>query len=223
MPDKPWRSGVVLMCSVDELRPAPCVSRLRTDQGGKGDDVGRLIYSVIASLDGYVEDTAGAVEWAAPDEEVHAFLNELERPVGTYLYGRRMYETMVFWESPPHLAERSPAVQDFAKIWQSAEKIVYSRTLPSVTRAKTRIERAFDPEAVRQLKAAADRDLTAGGAELAAQAIEAGLVDEFQLLIVPVLVGGGKRSFPDASALVELQLLDERRFHSGTVYLRYQL
>jgi dihydrofolate reductase len=183
--------------------------------------VAKLIYSVIASLDGYIEDEAGTFDWAAPDEEVHAFVNELERPVGTYLYGRRMYETMVFWDSPPNLADEPPVFQEFAKVWQSAEKIVYSRTLERVTSAKTRLEREFDTEAVRQLKAVADRDLTVGGAELAAQAIEARLVDEYQLFLVPVVVGGGKRSLPNVSVRVDLQLLDERRFRNGTVYLRY--
>jgi dihydrofolate reductase len=184
--------------------------------------VGKLIYAAIASLDGYVEDAAGRFEWAAPDEQVHAFVNELERPVGTYLYGRRMYETMVFWEDPPGLAEEPAVIRDFAGIWHSAEKIVYSRTLPAVQSAKTRIERDFDPEAVRKLKAAADRDLTIGGPELAAPAIRAGLVDEVQLLLVPVLVGAGKRALPDPGVLVDLQLLAERRFDNGTVYLRYR-
>ncbi len=184
--------------------------------------MGKLIYSVIASLDGYIEDEGGTFEWAAPDEEVHAFVNDLERSVGTYLYGRRMYETMVFWDSPPNLADEPPVFQDFAEIWQSAEKIVYSRTLQMVTSPKTRIERAFDAEAVRQLKAAADRDLAVGGAELAAQAIEAGLVDEYQLFLVSVVVGGGKRFLPNAGVRLELKLLDERRFRNGTVYLRYR-
>jgi dihydrofolate reductase len=176
---------------------------------------------VISSLDGYIEDPEGKFDWAEPDEEVHAFVNDLERPVGTYLYGRRMYETMRFWESPPDLAEQPPFVQDFAAIWQSADKIVYSRTLRAVAGAKTRIERAFDPEAVRLLKEAADRDLTVGGPELAAQAIEARLVDEYQLFLAPVLVGGGKRAFPH-NHRVSLELLDERRFLSGVVYLRYR-
>jgi len=183
----------------------------------------RLIYSVIASLDGYVADDDGRFDWAEPDAEVHAFVNDLERPVGTYLYGRRMYETMVFWESPPDLAEQPSFVRDFAKIWQSADKIVYSNTLQAVTSAKTRIERAFDPEAVRQMKAKAGRDLTVGGPDLAAQAIEAGLVDEYRLFVVPVVVGGGKRSLPDNSVRVNLELLDERRFRNGTVYLRYRI
>jgi dihydrofolate reductase len=180
-----------------------------------------LIYSAIASLDGYVEDAEGKFDWAAPDEEVHAFVNDLERPVGTYLYGRRMYETMVFWDSPPDLAEQPPFVQDFAEIWQGADKIVYSRTLQTATSARTRIEREFDPGAVRQLKATAGRDLTIGGPELAARAIGSGLVDEYHLFLVPVVVGGGKRSLPDGSVRVSLELLGERRFRNGTVYLRY--
>src|SRR5436190_5013898 len=183
----------------------------------------RLIYSVIASLDGYVADDDGRFDWADPDADVHASVNDLERPVGTYLYGRRMYETMVFWESPPDLAEQPSFVQDFAKIWRSADKIVYSNTLQAVTSAKTRIERNFDAEAVRQMKGAAGRDLTVGGPELAAQAIEAGLVDEYRLFLVPVVVGGGKRSLPDNSVRVNLELLDERRFRNGTVYLRYRI
>ena len=178
-----------------------------------------LRYTVIASLDGYVEDAEGAFDWAAPDEEVHAFVNDLERPVGTHLYGRRMYETMVFWESPPDLTA-PPHVRDFAEIWQAADKIVYSKALQTATSARTRIERDFDPEAVRQLKATASHDLTVGGPELAAQAIEAGLVDEYDLLLVPVIVGGGKRALPD-NVRVNLDLLDERRFRNGTVYLRY--
>jgi dihydrofolate reductase len=183
--------------------------------------VAKLIYSAIASLDGYVADADGRFDWAEPDEEVHSFVNELERPVGMYLYGRRMYETMVFWESPPDLADQPPFARDFAEIWQAADKIVYSRTLETVASARTRIEREFDPEAVRQLKAAVGRDLTVGGPELAAQAIWAGLVDEYQLFLVPVVVGGGKRSLPDNNVRVDLELLDERRFRSGTVYLHY--
>ena len=182
--------------------------------------MGKLIYSAIASLDGYIEDADGRFDWAAPDEEVHAFVNELERPVGTYLYGRRMYETMVFWESPPNLAEQPPVVRDFAQIWQAADKIVYSQTLQSVSSARTRIERAFNREAIRELKASAGRDISVGGAALAGQAIEAGLVDEYHLFLVPVVVGDGKRSLPDTR--VRLELLDERRFRNGTVYLRYR-
>ena len=181
----------------------------------------KLIYISIASLDGYIEDEDGKFDWAAPDEEVHRFVNDLARPVRTQLYGRRMYETMVFWERPPELAEQPPFVQDFAQIWQAADKIVYSKSLQTVSSARTRIERAFDPDAIRRLKATADHDVTVGGAELAAQAIEAGLVDEYHLFLVPVLVGAGKRSLPD-NVRVSLDLLDERRFRSGMVYLRYR-
>jgi dihydrofolate reductase len=183
--------------------------------------VAKLIYAAITSLDGYIEDADGKFDWSEPDEEVHAFVNDLERPVGTYLYGRRMYETMVFWESPPDLGEQPPVMQEFAEIWQAADKIVYSKTLQTVSSAKTRIERDFDPEAVRQLKATAGDDLTVGGSELAAQAIAAGLVDEYQLFLVPVVVGGGKRSLPD-NVRLNLELLDERRFGNGTVYLHYR-
>jgi len=151
---------------------------------------------------------------------VHAFANELERLVGTHLYGRRLYETMVFWESLPDRAEQPWFAQEFAEIWQRADKIVYSKTLQVATSARTRIERDFDPEAVRQLKATAADDLTVGGADLAAQAIGAGLVDEYHLFLVPVIVGGGKRSLPDG-VRVNLELLGERRFRNGTVYLHY--
>jgi dihydrofolate reductase len=185
--------------------------------------VAKLIYSAITSLDGYVEDAEGRFDWAAPDGEVHAFVNDLERPFGTYLYGRRMYETMAYWESPPDLGDQSPAVQDYAAIWQAADKIVYSKTLQAATTAKTRIERAFEPKAVRQLKETAARDLTVGGADLAGQAIEAGLVDEYHLFLAPVVVGGGKRSLPDRNVRVNLELLEERRFGDGTVYLHYRI
>jgi dihydrofolate reductase len=183
--------------------------------------VGKLIYSVIASLDGYVADEDGDFAWAAPDEEVHAFVNDLERPVGTYLYGRRMYETMRFWESPPRLDERPPFVQEFAGIWQAADKIVYSRTLETVSSARTRLERDFDPQAVRQMKATAGRDLTVGGPDLAGQALRAGLVDELHLFLAPVVVGAGTRALPTDLRL-NLELLDERRFGNGTVHLRYR-
>jgi dihydrofolate reductase len=181
----------------------------------------KLIYSAISSLDGYIEDETGSFDWAAPDEEVHAFVNDLERPVGTYLYGRRMYETMVFWETGHTLSDPSPAVRDFTRLWQAADKIVYSRTLAGVSSARTRLEREFDPEAVRRLKAAAERDISVGGPELAAQGMRAGLVDEWHLLLVPVVVGGGKRSLPRDVSL-RLELLDERRFGNGTVFLRYR-
>ena len=179
-----------------------------------------MIYSAIASLDGYVEDETGAFDWAAPDEEVHLFVNDLERPVGTYLYGRRMYETMVYWETAYDLADPSLAFQDFTDIWQAADKVVFSKTLAAVSSGRTRIERDFDPENIRRLKASADRDLGVGGAELAGQAIAAGLVDELQLLCVPVIVGGGKKWLP-RDVRVELELLDSRRFDSGVVFQRY--
>jgi dihydrofolate reductase len=181
----------------------------------------RLIYSAIVSLDGYVEDEDGKFDWAEPDEEVHAFVNDLERPVGTYLYGRRLYETMAGWETDPSLAAHSRVMGDFAAIWQAAQKIVYSRTLEAVSTARTRIEREFDPAAVRQEKEAVGRDLIVGGATLAAEAFRAGLVDELHLFLTPVLVGGGKHALPQNVDL-KLELLDERRFGSGTVFLRYR-
>jgi dihydrofolate reductase len=180
----------------------------------------KLIYSAITSLDGYIADEDGNFDWAAPDEEVHSFVNDLERPVGTYLYGRRMYQVMVPWETAHTFADQRPVMQDFAQIWQAADKVVYSRTLETVSSARTRIEPDFDPEAVRQMKAQADRDLTVGGPDLAAQAIKAGLVDEFQLFFVPIVVGGGNQALPDHVRL-KLELLDERRFGNGVVHLRY--
>jgi dihydrofolate reductase len=180
----------------------------------------KLIYPAIASLDGYVADENGNFDWAEPDEEVHTFLNDLERTVGTHLYGRRLYEVLVAWETVDARSDQPAYILDFAKIWQAAEKIVYTRTLETVSSARTRIEREFDPEAVRELKRTAERDLLVGGPELAAQAIRAGLVDEYHLFLAPVVVGGGKRSLPDG-VRVDLELLDERRFWSGFVYLRY--
>jgi dihydrofolate reductase len=181
----------------------------------------KLIYSVISSLDGYVADENGNFDWAAPDEEVHTFVNDLQRPVGTYLYGRRMYEVMVAWETAHTFADQRPVMLDFAELWQAADKVVYSRTLEEVSSARTQIERDFDPDAVRQMKASADRDITVGGPDLAAHAFRAGLIDEFQLLLTPIIVGGGKRALPD-KARVKLELLDERRFGNGVVYLRYR-
>jgi dihydrofolate reductase len=178
----------------------------------------QLIYSAISSLDGYIADQEGSFDWAEPDEEVHAFVNDLERPVGTYLYGRRMYDVMVAWES---LTDDQPEMHDFARIWRAADKVVYSRTLEAPSSARTRIERSFEPEAVRQLKASATRDISVGGAELAAQAFAAGLVDECHLFLAPVIVGGGTASLPD-HVRVDLELLDERRFGKGMVYLRYR-
>jgi dihydrofolate reductase len=182
----------------------------------------RLIYLAIASLDGYVEDEQGRFDWAAPDEEVHAFVNDLERPIGTYLYGRRMYETMVFWDTAATDAGSSAVIRDFAAIWQAAEKIVYSRTLQTVSSAKTRVEHGFDPDAIRRLKETSEADITIGGAELAGQAIAAGLVDECHLFLGPVIVGGGKRALPD-HIRAPLELLDERRFRRGVVHLHYRM
>ena len=177
----------------------------------------KLIYAAISSLDGYVADEAGTFDWAVPDEEVHGFVNDLEREVGTYLYGRRLYDVMAGWETA---ASESPLLRDFAEIWRAADKVVYSRTLPEVTSSKTRIERVFEPDAVRRMKEAAERDITVGGPSLAAQAIRAGLVDELHLFLTPILVGGGTPSLP-ADVRVKLELLDERRFGNGVVHLRY--
>jgi len=168
-----------------------------------------------------VADEDGNFDWSVPDEEVHTFVNDLERPVGTYLYGRRMYEVMVAWETVHTLADQPPFVQDFAGIWRAADKIVYSKTLQAVSSARTRIERDFDPEAVRQMKASAGRDITVGGPDLAAQALKAGLVDECHLLVTPIVVGGGKQFLPDDVRL-KLELLDERRFGNGVVHLHYR-
>jgi dihydrofolate reductase len=182
----------------------------------------KLIYSPITSLDGYVEDEEGNFDWAAPDDEVHAFVNDLERPIGTYLYGRRMYETMVFWETVSTGADQPAVSRDFAELWREAEKIVYSRTLQAASSARTRIERDFDPEAIRRLKETSGADITIGGAELAGQAIARGLVDECHLFLGPIVVGGGKRALPD-NIRAQLQLLDERRFRNGVVHLHYRI
>ena len=178
-----------------------------------------LIYSAIASLDGSIEDEQGRFEWAAPDEEVHAFVNDLERPVGTYLYGRRMYETMVYWETDD---DQAPVARDFGEIWRAAEKVVYTRTLPTVSSERTRIEREFDVATIRRLKESSASDISIGGPELAGQAIAEGLVDECHLLLAPVVVGGGKRAMP-IGVRAELELLEERRFGSGFVFLHYRL
>ena len=182
----------------------------------------KLSYSMIASLDGYVEDERGEFGWAEPDAEVHAFVNDLERPIGTHLYGRRMYEMMTFWEGEEAVEGQPPQMRDYAEIWRAAEKIVYSRTLEAPRTERTRIEREFDPEAVRRLKAEAESDLTIGGPELAAEALRAGLVDECHLFLVPFVVGSGKPAFREGLRL-DLELLDERRFGNGTLYLRYRV
>ena len=180
----------------------------------------KLIYSMITSLDGYVADAQGGFDWAVPDEEVHRFVNDEARSVGTYLFGRRMYELMLYWEDATALAGEPDFVLDFATIWRAADKIVYSRTLEQAASAKTRIEREFDPEAVRRLKARSERDILVAGPELAGQAIAAGLVDELRLYVAPAVTGGGKPALPHGVQL-GLELLDERRFAGGMAYLRY--
>lgn len=182
----------------------------------------KLVYSAIASLDGYVENRGGDFAWAAPDEEVHTFVNDLERPIGTYLYGRRMYETMIYWETVSTGADQAPVTRDFAEIWRAADKVVYSRTLDAISSARTRIERDLDPGGIQALKRASRADITIGGATLAGQAIAANLVDECHLFLSPIVVGGGKRALPDG-AHMRLDLLDERRFGGGVVYLRYRV
>ena len=181
----------------------------------------RLIYAALASLDGYTADRDGAFDWAAPDEEVHAFVNDLERGIGTYLYGRRMYETMRVWETMD-VADEPPAMRDYADVWRAADKVVYSSALDAPTTSRTHLVREFDPEEVRTLKARATADLGIGGPTLAASAIRAGLVDEIHLILSPVIVGGGTRALPDDVRL-ELELVDERRFSGGAVHLHYRV
>jgi len=180
----------------------------------------RLLYSAICSLDGYVADASGDFGWAAPDDEVHAFVNDVERPVGTYLYGRRMYDVMRFWDSPELAGSDSAVMRDYTAIWQAADKVVYSTTLVDVTTRRTRLEREFDPATVRDLADAADRDVSVGGPGLAAHALRAGIVDEVSLFLVPAVVGGGTAALPDGVRL-DLDLLDHRRFAGGVVHLRY--
>jgi len=182
----------------------------------------KLIYSVIASLDGFVADENGNFDWATPDEEVHAFVNDLERQVGTYLYGRRMYETMVYWETAHTLPDQPRVVLDFADIWRQTDKVVYSRTLDRTRSERTRIEREFDPESIRRMKATSERDITVGGPHLAAEALKAGLVDELQLFVAPAIVGSGNRAFADALR-ADLTLVDERRFGGSFIYLSYRI
>lgn len=180
----------------------------------------KLIYSMLTSLDGYIEDEGGDFSWAAPDDEVHAFVNQLGASFGTYLYGRRMYEVMLYWETAHTDPDQPPVILDWARQWQAADKVVYSRTLSEPRSTRTRIEREFDRDAIQKLKADAEQDISISGPELAAQAIQAGIVDEYQVFMFPVIVGGGKRFFPEAVRL-DLELVEERRFASGVVYLRY--
>ena len=182
----------------------------------------KLIFSAIMSLDGYIEDEAGNFDWAAPDDELLGFLNDLERPIGTYLYGRRMYDTMIYWETADVLQDQSPVEWDWMQLWRAADKVIYSRSLETAPTARSRIEREFDPNAVRAMKNTLERDITIGGPDLAAQAFRAGLVDQCQLFLTPVLVGGGKRALPQEVRL-DLDLVTERRFDSGVVYLDYRL
>ncbi len=182
----------------------------------------KLIYAALTSLDLYVADQNGNFDWAAPDAEVHTFINDLERPIGTHLYGRRMYEVLVAWESEDMERGQPPHIQDYARIWRAADKIVYSRSLETPSSARTRIERTFDPDAIRELKATADRDIGIGGPGLAAEALRAGLVDEIQLFLNPIVIGGGSAALPDDVRL-PLELLDERRFGNGIAYLRYRI
>jgi dihydrofolate reductase len=182
----------------------------------------KLIYVSNVSLDGYIEDEHGSFDWTAPDDELFAFITDLVRPVGTYLYGRRMYDTMAPWETDPALAAQSELMADFANVWQAASKVVYSTTLDAVSTAKTRLERTFDPALVRDMKASATSDLTVAGPHLAAHALKAGLVDECHLFIRPVIVGGGKPALP-SDTRVDLELLDDRRLSDGVVYLRYRI
>lgn len=182
----------------------------------------KLIYAMNASVDGYIEDKTGSFEWSEPDAELHQFITDFERGIGTHLYGRRLYETLAVWETDPSFAAQSPILADYARVWQASDKIVYSRTLASPLTARTRIERQFDPEAVRQLVSTAKRDVGIGGPELAAQAFKAGLVDELHLFVLPVILGGGKPALP-ADTFVKLELLDERRFAGGAVDLHYRV
>jgi len=181
-----------------------------------------LIFVVNTSLDGYTEDQNGKFDWTDPGGEVFRFITNLVRETRTHLYGRRMYETMMVWETDPNLAAQSPLMRDFAEVWQAANKIVYSRTLETISTRKTRLERTFDPEVIRQLKEAVEHDILIGGPELTAHAFRAGLIDEVQLFLIPILVGGGKSALPD-NVRLELELLSEQRFNNGTVFLHYRI
>ena len=184
--------------------------------------MGKLVYAMITSLDGFVADEDGNFDWAEPDAELHAYVNDLERPIGTALYGRRMYDIMKFWETALEDPDESPIMRDYAEVWQATDKVVYSRTLDAVSSGRTRIERSFDPDAVRALKSASGADISIGGPELAAEALRAGLVDEIHLFAHPVVLGRGNPSLP-ADVRLELELLDHRRFASGVVHLHYRV
>lgn len=185
--------------------------------------MGKLIYTAITSLDGYTADPSGNFDWSAPDDEVHTFVNDLERPIGTYLMGRRLYDVMVAWETMHLNDDDQPAVmRDYTAIWQAAEKVVYSGTLTEPASRRTRIERTFDVDAVRALKESSSANISIGGPTLAAQALAAGLVDELQLFISPVVVGGGLRFLPDDLQLT-LELHDDYQFRNGVAYLAYRI
>jgi dihydrofolate reductase len=208
------------------LRTAVSISTTSKQRSGVADlrsesMAAPVIYSVIASLDGYVADRDGNFDWAEPDEEVHTFVNDRERPVGTYLYGRRMYEVMVAWETMD-LAGQPSFARDYAEIWRATDKVVYSTTLDATASARTQLERSFDPEAIRTMKASAERPISVGGPGLAAEALRAGLVDECSVFLAPVVVGGGTAWLPDDLRL-NLELMDERRFVNGTVHLHYRV
>jgi dihydrofolate reductase len=181
----------------------------------------KLIYAMNTSLDGYINDEEGKFDWSEPDEELHRFFNELERPLGTHLYGRRLYETMSYWQDPGDLTEQPDYIRDFAEIWRNTDNVVYSRTLDSASTPRTRIERELDPAAVRRMKESAEPDLSVGGPGLAADALRAGLVDELHQVLHPIVVGGGTPWLP-AGLRLELELLDERRFAGGAVHLHYR-
>ena len=182
----------------------------------------KLIYSAITSLDGYIEDENGNFDWAAPDEDVHTFINDLERPIGTYLYGRRMYDVMVGWETVHTHSHQPSYALEFARIWQAANKIVFSKMMTTVSSARTQIVRDFDPGSIRRMKVSAERDISIGGANLAAQTIKAGLVDEIHLFVTPILVGDGKQSLP-SNVRMKLELLNENRFSNGMVHLHNRI
>jgi dihydrofolate reductase len=185
------------------------------------EQMAKLIYSMLTSLDGYVADETGNFDWATPDDDVHSFANDLTRPIGTHLYGRRMYDVMVAWESDDMLVEQPPPIHEFATLWKAADKIVYSRSLESPRSARTRIERDFDPEAIRRLKATAEADISISGPELAAHALRAGLVDEIAFFLNPIVVGGGNAALP-SDVRIGLEMIDERRFANGVVYVAYR-
>jgi dihydrofolate reductase len=182
--------------------------------------MGRLIYAALMSVDGYIEDAAGRFDWAEPDAEVHSYINDLERSIGTHLYGRRMYETMMVWETVGDDAEVGPIEAAYGRVWRELDKVVFSRTLAAVPTPRTRLEREFDPDSVRQMKEVSDHDLSISGPNLAAHAFAANLIDEVQLFVFPVIVGGGKAALPGGVQL-PLRLLGERRFDNGAVHLRY--